>query len=148
MGLFGGFFRVFSGFFGFFRVFSGFVWVGTSLAWPVAIICQVDSAVFVVAVFVVVVLVVVSSSLRVEKRLVVRIEDVEEDGEEGAGGVDAERNPPDELLVKLLLEILEHEQTDGETGQGTRQMSHVRHGRTHLLRRVPVINGEANVSTR
>ena len=38
-------------------------------------------------------------SLRVEERLIVRVEDVEEDGEESAGSVDAKRYPPDQLLV-------------------------------------------------
>ena len=86
--------------------------------------------------------------LRVEERLVVGIEDVEEDGEEGAGGVDAQGHPPDELLVQLLFKVLEDEEADGEAGQGPRQMGHVRHRRPHLLRRVPVVNRKSNVCTR
>jgi hypothetical protein len=82
-------------------------------------------------------------SFRIER---IRIEDVEQDGEEGAGRVDAQRHPPDELLVQFLLEILEDEKANGQAGQGAGQVGHVRDGRTQLLGCVPVVDGESDVS--
>jgi len=70
---------------------------------------------------------------------------VEEHGEDGAGGVHPQRHPPHQLLVQLLLKVLEHQQPDGEAGQRPRQVRHVRNGRTHLLRGVPVVDRETNV---
>ena len=83
-------------------------------------------------------------SFRIER---IRIEDVEQDGEEGAGRVDAQRHPPDELLVKFLLEILEDEKANGQAGQGTGQVGHVGDGRTQLLGCVPVVDGKSDVGT-
>jgi len=78
----------------------------------------------------------------------VRVEHVKEDGKEGAGGVDTERHPPNELLVKLLLEILENKEADRQAGQGSSQVGHVRDGRAQLLRCISVVNGETNIGTR
>lgn len=67
-----------------------------------------------------------------------RVHHVEHNREQGAGHVDAQRHPPQELFVQLLLKVLQHQQANGQTGQRTRQVRHVRNGRrTRILRRVP-----------
>jgi hypothetical protein len=38
----------------------------------------------------------------------VGVRHVEEDGEDGAGGVHSQRHPPHELLVEFLLKVFEH----------------------------------------
>lgn len=46
-------------------------------------------------------------------RNVTRINDVEDDRENNASAVNAEGDPPKQLLVKLLLEVLQHDESDG-----------------------------------
>jgi hypothetical protein len=79
---------------------------------------------------------------------VVRVHEVVHDREYRAGGVDPEGDPPEELLVQPLLEVLEDEDADGEAGQGAGQVGHVRDRKSELLRRVPVVDGEAYVCAR
>lgn len=76
------------------------------------------------------------------------VEEVEEHGEEGTGCIDPQCYPPDELLMQLLLKVLEHQQTNGESSESPRQMGHVRHWMTHLLRRVTTVDCKSNVRTR
>lgn len=73
--------------------------------------------------------------------------DVVNDGEHCAHGVHAQSEPPDELLVKLLLEVLEHQQANGEAGQGARYVRDVTHGRRtrRRLERVTAVHGEPDV---
>ena len=63
----------------------------------------------------------------------IRVEDVEQDGEERARGVDAQRHPPDQLFVQLLFEVLQDEQADGEAGQRT--FNHTK--RKQLINQMP-----------
>lgn len=46
-------------------------------------------------------------------RNVTRIDDVEDYREDDASAVNAEGDPPKQLLVKLLLEILQNDESDG-----------------------------------
>lgn len=74
--------------------------------------------------------------------------DVVDDRERGANGVHAEREPPDELFVEFLLEVLQHQQADGETGQRSGDVRDVADGRSarrRLFERVPTVNGETDV---
>ena len=70
------------------------------------------------------------------------------DREDGAGRVDAERHPPEELLVEPLLEVLQYQQADRQTGQRAGQMRYVRDRRAHLLGRVSVVDREPHVGAR
>ncbi|KAJ8681520.1 hypothetical protein QAD02_017312 [Eretmocerus hayati] len=79
---------------------------------------------------------------------VVRVHEVVHDREDGAGRVHAEGDPPEQLLVQSLLEVLKDEQADSEAGQGPGQVRHVRHPERQLLHRVPVVNREAHVRAR
>lgn len=72
---------------------------------------------------------------------------VEDDGEDGTGGVHSQSHPPDQLLVQFLLKVLEHEQTDGEAGQGASQMRHVADRWPQCLRCVPVIHCKPHIGT-
>ncbi|KAH0540993.1 hypothetical protein KQX54_020755 [Cotesia glomerata] len=76
---------------------------------------------------------------------VVRVQQVVHDGEDRAGSVDSQGDPPQELLVQPLLEVLQHQQPDRQPGQSPRQVRHVRDRWTHLLRRVPVVDCEPHV---
>lgn len=73
--------------------------------------------------------------------------DVVDDGKQRADGVHAQREPPDELFVEFLFEILEHQQADGEAGQGAGYVGHVADGWRGggRLESVPAVNGEADV---
>jgi len=73
--------------------------------------------------------------------------DVVDDREYGANGVHAQREPPDELFVELLFEILQHQQPDGETGQRPGYVRHVTDGRSvrRRLEGVPAVHGETDV---
>lgn len=46
-------------------------------------------------------------------RNVTRIDDVEDYREDDAGAINSKSDPPKQLLVKLLLEILQHDESDG-----------------------------------
>lgn len=46
-------------------------------------------------------------------RNVTRIDDVEDYREDDAGAINPKSDPPKQLLVKLLLEILQHDESDG-----------------------------------
>lgn len=76
-----------------------------------------------------------------------RMADVVDDGEHGADGVQAQREPPDELLVEFLFEVFEHQQADGEAGQRTGYVGHVADGRRGRGRfeRVPAVHRETDV---
>ena len=75
--------------------------------------------------------------------------DVEDDGEQRAGQIGAERQPPDQLLVQLLLEVLQHDEAECEAGGGAGQVGHVADGRLHgRQRRQPVVDGETDVEAR
>lgn len=73
--------------------------------------------------------------------------EVEDDGEDGTGGVHSQSHPPDQLLVQFLLKVLEHEQADGEAGQGASQMRHVANRWTQCLCCVPVVHGKPHIGT-
>lgn len=69
------------------------------------------------------------------------------DGKQCTNGVHSEREPPYELFVELLLEVFQHQQTDGETGQCAGYVGDVAHGRC-VRRRfegVTAVHGEADV---
>lgn len=80
------------------------------------------------------------------RRLHGGIHDVEEDREDGAGGVNPQRHPPKQLLVQLLLKVLQDEEADGEAGQSAGQMGHVRNRRAHALGSVTRIYRIADVA--
>lgn len=71
--------------------------------------------------------------------------EVVHDREDRTRGVDTQGDPPEQLLVQPLLEVLQHQETDRQARQGARQVGDVRHRRAHLLRRVPVVNREPHV---
>lgn len=76
-----------------------------------------------------------------------RMADVVGDCKHGADGVHAQGEPPDELLVELLLEVLQHQQTYGEASQRARDVRHIAHGRRvrQRLERVSAVHGEPDV---
>lgn len=45
-----------------------------------------------------------------------RVHHVEQNGEDGTSRVYSERDPPQQLLVQLLLEVFEHQEADCEAG--------------------------------
>lgn len=72
---------------------------------------------------------------------------VVQDREHGTHCVHAEREPPDELFVELLLEVLQHQQADRETRQRARYVRDVADGR-RVRRRfegVTAVHGEPDV---
>ena len=70
------------------------------------------------------------------------------DREYRAGGVHPEGDPPEQLLVQPLLEVLEDEEADRQAGQGARQVRHVRDWRPQGLGLVPVVDRETHVCAR
>jgi len=69
------------------------------------------------------------------------------DREQCTNSVHAERKPPYELLVELLLEVFQHQQTDGETGQRAGYVGDVAHGWSvrGRFKGVTAVHGEADV---
>lgn len=53
------------------------------------------------------------------------IEYIEGDCEDHQGRVGAQRDPPEQLLVQLLLEVLQHEQTNGESSHSSSQVGNI-----------------------
>lgn len=49
-----------------------------------------------------------------------RVQQIEDDREQGASRVHAQRHPPQKLFVQLLLKVLQNEQADRESRQGAR----------------------------
>lgn len=69
------------------------------------------------------------------------------DREQGANGVHPQSEPPDELFVKLLLEVLQHQQTNRQASQRTgnvRDVADWRRGR--WFKRVPAVYRETNIN--
>ena len=91
------------------------------------------------------VMVLVFFSVRVER---IRVENVEEDGEERASGVDSESDPPYQVFVKFLFKVFQNEKADSETGKSSCQVGHVRDWRHTLIGSIPVVNGETYIGTR
>jgi len=56
-----------------------------------------------------------------------RVDQVEHNGEDGEGTVDAQGQPPDELLVLPVPEVLQHQEANRESCQSSRQVGNVRH---------------------
>ena len=73
------------------------------------------------------------------------VEYVPKDGEYDAAQVDGERDPPDVLLMQLLLEVLEHDEPHGQPSQGAHQVRRVAHRRPRLFVRVPIPHRKPNV---
>jgi len=69
------------------------------------------------------------------------------DREQCTNGVYAEREPPYKLLVELLLEVFQYQQTNGETGQRAGYVGDVAHGRSvrRWFKGVTAVHGEADV---
>lgn len=80
-------------------------------------------------------------------RVSLGVAEVVDDREQRAHGVHAQREPPDELLVKFLLEVLQHQQSDGEAGQSARNVRDVTDGRRagRRLEGVPAVHGKPDV---
>lgn len=55
------------------------------------------------------------------------IEYIEGDGKDDECRVGAQCNPPEQLLVQLLLEVLQHEQPDSESSHSSGQVGYIRH---------------------
>lgn len=54
------------------------------------------------------------------------VDQIEGNGEDGEGAIDAQGEPPDQLFVLAMPEVLEHQEPNGKAGQGARQVSNVR----------------------
>lgn len=75
------------------------------------------------------------------------------DGKYDECRVRAQCNPPEQLLVQLLLEVLQHEQADGQSSHSTGQVGYIRHGRrtgAHVCRQcilasVACIDGKTEI---
>lgn len=79
---------------------------------------------------------------------ITRIHDVEDNREDYASTVDAESDPPEKLLVKPLLEVLENNQADCETSDSSSNVSYERHW-GHVGERlafVARVDGKADVA--
>lgn len=82
---------------------------------------------------------------------ITRIHDVEDDREDDAGAVNAERDPPQKLLVKSLLEVLQHDETNCEPSYGAgdvRDKRHWRDGGGERLAFISRVDGETDVARR
>lgn len=58
------------------------------------------------------------------------VDQIEGNGEDSEGAVDAQGEPPDQLFVLAMTEVLEHQEANGQASQGARQVSNVRDLRT------------------
>lgn len=58
------------------------------------------------------------------------VDQIEGNGEDSEGAVDAQGEPPDQLLILTMTEILQHQEANGQASQGARQVSNVRDLRT------------------
>lgn len=56
-----------------------------------------------------------------------RVDQIEDDGEDGEGTVDAQCQPPDELFVLPVPEVLQHQEADRESCQGSGEVGNIRH---------------------
>lgn len=75
------------------------------------------------------------------------IEEIEDHSKDCAGCIDSQSHPPKELLMQLLLEILEYQQTNSKASQGTRQMRHIRHRwRRCVLHSISRVDRKANIT--
>lgn len=77
------------------------------------------------------------------------VDDVEDDCKNDASTVNAQGDPPKQLLVKFLLKVLQHDETDGESSNCTCDVRDKRHwwdGWGERFALIAWVNCESNVA--
>lgn len=82
-----------------------------------------------------------------------RVDQIEGDRKNGKGAIDAKCEPPDQLFVLAMPEVLEHQEANGQAGQRARQVSDIRDLRTlgkaggsGIIHKVLCVQGVAQIA--